>query len=112
MEKKELTEDEILREIRKRFDTNPDAPELEVDMLQFLDERAKLAQSDASWSLASYVKHYEKLKGYGLDEKLMEDLEFFIRLHIEEDLEEFLKSEFYRKFSEHKIVARVVNEYE
>lgn len=110
MEKKKFTEEELLEIIKNRFGAEPETPELDEELKRFIDERIKLEQGDASWSLDSFLQLYEKLKKYGLEEKLMRNLEFFIRLELELRKDEFLKSKFYKHFKDHKIVERVVNE--
>jgi len=110
--KKRTTDEELLELIKSLFGAEAEEMELDEELQRFLDERIKLEQGDASWSLDSYLQLYEKLKTYGLEEKLMNNLEFFIRLEIEHSRDEFLKSEFYKKFKDHKIVARAKRDYE
>ncbi|MDX1592434.1 MAG: hypothetical protein R3283_10745, partial [Balneolaceae bacterium] len=105
MENKKKKEEEIIDEIRQLFDPDFNSPEPDEEMWQFLDERIEIEKGDASRSLKCYVEQYETLKQYGLEDKLMESLEFFIRFELEHSRDEFLKTEFYRKFKDHKIVA-------
>jgi len=109
---KRTPNDAVLERIKSLFEAEIEEVELDDEMQRFLDERIKLEQSDASWSLDAYLRLYEKLKTYGLEEKMMENLEFFIRIEIEDSREDFLKSEFYKKFKNHKIVARAKRDYD
>ena len=113
MENDKRTPDGVaLERIKSLFGAEIEDVELDDEVQRFLNERMKLEQSDASWSLDAYLRLYEKLKTYGLEEKMMENLEFFIRIEIEESREDFLKSKFYRKFKNHKIVARAKRDYD
>ena len=110
---KRRNDEEILKMIKSLFGAEAEEDwELDDELQQFLDERIKLEQGDASWSLESFLQLYEKLKEYGLEEKLMDNLEFFIRLEIELNRDDFLKSEFYKKFKNHKIVSRAKRDSE
>lgn len=111
-DEKPINEQEILERIKELFEAERDCIELDEEMKRFIEERRKLEQSDASWSMSRYLQLYEKLKIYGLDEKMMKNLEFFIRLELQHNRNDFLKSEFYKKFKDHKILSRAKRDYD
>ena len=77
----------------------------------FMKQRDKLEEQTA-WSFEAFVQNYEKLKAYGLDEKLINQLEWLIVFYLENRKEEFLKSEFYERFQDHEVVQKAKIEYE
>lgn len=112
MDDEKQIEEELLETIRNLFGAEIEDVELDNQVERFLDTRIKLEQSDASWSLDRYLQLYEKLKTYGLEEKMMRNLEFFIRLELKYCKDDFLKSEFFKKFKNHRIVARAKRDYD
>lgn len=104
---KETTIDEI----KQLFDAIPDAYMPDEEELRLMDERHKL-EEEMSWSFEAYVENYDLLKAYGLDEKLLNQLEWLIVFYLENRKEEFLGSKFYKRFKEHEVVKRGVMEYE
>jgi hypothetical protein len=112
MKKQKLTYDELVEKLKSLFDAVPVVEDLSDEHLDFLDERNALERrADLWWSFDGFVDQYDNLKAYGLEEKLMAELEIKIRWALEDDKEEFLKSRFYRRFQDHDIVARAVNDY-
>ena len=110
MEKKN-DDEKITTWLRELFDAEPEHYIPDEEELRFLKERYKLEQETA-WSFEAYVENYEQLKKYGLDEKLMIQLEWFIIFYLENRREEFLGSAFYQKFKNHEVVQRAEMEYE
>lgn len=101
----------ILNLLRELFDVVPEQYIPDEEELQFLEERDKLEQETA-WSFEMYVQNYEKLKEYGLDEKLLKQLKWLIIFYLENRRDEFLGSQFYEKFKDHEVIQRAFLEFE
>ncbi len=93
------------------FDAIPASYSPDEEELRLMDERNKL-EEEMSWSFEAYVENYDLLKEYGLDEKLINQLEWLIVFYLENRREEFLGSEFYKRFQGHEVVKRAYLEYE
>jgi len=100
-----------MQQLRELFDAEPEHYIPDEEELQFLEERDKLEQETA-WSFEMYVKNCERLTKYGLDQKLLKQLEWFILFYLENRREEFFGSAFYQKFKNHEVVQRAEMEYE
>lgn len=111
MKKEKLNHDELVEVLKSLLDADPDSYIPDEDDLQLIDERNQL-EKETVWSFEAYVDNHEKLKAYGLDEKLMNELEWLIVFYLENRKEEFLSSKFYVRFKEHKVVRRAEMEYE
>ena len=97
--------------IRELFDAVPEMYDPDEDETQFIDERNRL-EKDAAWSFEAYAENYDQINAYGLDEKLMNQLEWLIIFYLENRREEFLGSEFYLMFKNHEVVQRAEMEFE
>ena len=75
-----------------------------------MEERDKL-EEETALSFEIYVEYYERLREYGLDQKLIKQLEWFILFFLENRREEFLRSEFYKRFRNSEVVQRAEMEY-
>ena len=107
----ETDESKWLGQLKKKFDAEPEHYTPDEEELRFLKERDKLEQ-ETEWSFELYLENYDKLKEYGLDEKLMIQLEWFIIFYLENRKDEFLGSAFYQMFKNHEVVRRAEMEYE
>ena len=102
---------EIIEEIKQLFDASPEYSVPDEEMERFLDRRTELLQSNIVCSLEKYIRQFETLKEYGVEDKIMYNMEFIIRLELRQQKEEFLKSEFYKQFKGHKVVERVLDDW-
>lgn len=110
MTEKKNNDSEFIELIKVRFGATPDMYQADKDEFQFIDERNKL-EEETAWCFDAYVENYEKLKKYGLEEKLMRELDFMIRFWLENRTEDFFQLEFYSEFKDHEIVEKAVREY-
>ncbi|MEX1269485.1 MAG: hypothetical protein WEA56_10815 [Balneolaceae bacterium] len=62
--------------------------------------------------LEDYVNRYDEIKAYGLDQKLIKQLEWFIIFNVENNRNAFCESRFYKKFKHHEVVKQAFREYE
>jgi len=111
MTHKKLTEEKLLHELNELFGAEHEPYDPAHEIHTFLEERAALEKRDEVWTFDGYLDLYDTLKAYALEDKLMENMEMKIRWAMEDDKEEFLESKFYRRFRDHDIVARAVNDY-
>lgn len=111
MTQSQSEEEASIEEIKKLFDAIPDAYSPDEEEIRLMDERQKL-EEEMAWSFEAYVENYDLLKAYGLDEKLINQLEWLIVFYLENRKEEFFGSEFYERFKGHAVVKRGVMEYE
>jgi len=109
--KKKKDYEHIVNKLKELFDAVPDQYNPDQEELRLLEERDELEQETAL-SFEMYVENYDKLKEHGLDEKLMNQLEWVILFYLENRREEFLESEFYERFRDHEVVQRAEIEYE
>jgi hypothetical protein len=108
---KKKNDNTIEDQLKKHFDAVSDEYIPDEDELRFLNERRELEEQTA-WSFEMYVENYEKLKEYGLEEKLIKHLEWFILFYLENRREYFIESEFYKRFRNHEAVKRAEMELE
>ncbi len=109
--KKKNDDRKITDRLRELFDVVPEHYIPDEEELRFLKERDKLEQETA-WSFELYLENYKRLTEYGLDQKLLKQLEWFILFYLENRREEFLGSAFYQKFKNHEVVRRAEMENE
>lgn len=104
-------ESEIIKELEQQFGAEPEhyVPDEEEDL--FMKERHELEEK-VHWSFEQFEKYFDELKIYGLDEKLINKLEWFIVFKLENQKEKFLRSLFYERFKDHDSVKRAISEYE
>lgn len=110
MKDKNNHDSDFIESIKDQFDAESDTYEPDRDDLQFIDERNRL-EEETAWRTNMYAKNYEQLKIYGLEDKLMRELDHNIRYWLENRTKEFFDSEFYRQFRTHEVVAKEVQEY-
>lgn len=104
MKDKNTHDSEIIEELKQRFGAIPENEILDEEEERFLQERAKVEEL-YSWDFEAFVQHFQLIKGYGLEEKLLETLEWKIQHFLEpSELKELRQTEFYRLFGEHKII--------
>lgn len=103
-------ESELIKELKQRFGAEEEQYEPNNDELQLIEERSALENSEEIWTLEGYVKNYDRLVQFGLEEKQMENLQFHIEWSYRNWKKMFYRSEFYKQFKEHDVVKRIVNE--
>jgi len=108
---KETDYDGKVKQIRELFDAVPEMYQPDEVETRFMEERIHL-EKETAWSFEAYAENYEQIKAYGLDEKLMIQLEWFILFYLENRRKEFLGSAFYQKFKNHEVVKRAEMEYD
>lgn len=111
MTDRKMNRSEFIAELKDKFGAVPETYHPHKEELQFLDERDRL-EEQVYGDLEAYVEKYELLKAYGLEEKLIKQLEWFILFYLENKNEEFLQSSFYRRFKDHEVVKKAEMEYE
>lgn len=99
-----MEEYKLLTKIQEMFDAELDEFIPTEDELEFLDERNRLEADPDVWSLEGIVANYGKLLEYGLVDKMLKNLDIFIVWRFVDGEENFMKSEFYRLFKDHKVV--------
>ena len=110
MTNKKNDSSDFIESIKDQFDAESDTYEPDRDDLQFIDERNRL-EEETAWRTDMYAENYQQLKIYGLEDKLMRELDHTIRYWLKNRTKEFFKSEFYRQFRDHEVVAKEVQEY-
>lgn len=111
MKEKKSHNEEIIEELKQRFEVDLAVARPTEDEVQFLRERDQL-EEEVLWSFEKYVQNYDLLKAYGLEDKLINELEWFIVFKLVHNKEEFMESSFYKKFKDHKVVQRALSEHE
>lgn len=111
MENLKNQESEFIEELKQRFGAEEEQYMPTDEELQFLEEREDL-ESELLWSFEKYEQNYELIKAYGLESKLINELEWFIVFELEHDKQKFLGSTFYQQFKYHEVVQRALLEYE
>jgi hypothetical protein len=110
MTEKKNEEQDMIEGIKNRLGAEPESYEPDDEELRFLDERNRL-EKETAWRIDMYAKNYEQLKVYGLEDKLMRELDATIRYWLENRPQEFFNSEFYRQFRTHETVVKATDEY-
>ena len=103
-------QDKLLEVLQEKFGAEMVSNEPSEDERRFLKERYELEQM--IWTLELYFYYYDLLKTYGLEQKILEELEWNIIWQLENNKNEFLKSVFYKKFKGHDSVQKAKTEYE
>lgn len=103
-------ESKKLKFIMEMFDAIPDEYELTEDDKQFLQDRNELEQKADLEYLEGYVKFYDQLVEYGLDDKIMERLAYVIKWYLDFHEKEFFQTEFYKRFKNHQVVQQLIEE--
>ena len=96
----------LLEELKESFGAIPEGKLLNEQEEHFLEERNKLEISEEVYYLDGYTRQYEQLKKFGLEDRLMEQLDFLIEWYLENRIEALRESEFYRKFQNHPVVKK------
>lgn len=110
MTDKNHDDSDFIKSIKEQFGAESETYEPDRDELQLIDERNRL-EEETAWRTDMYAENYEQLKFYGLEDKLMRELDHTIRYWLENRTQEFFKSEFYWQFKTHEVVAKEVQEY-
>ena len=106
-----LSHSERIEFIKNLFDAEPEIHWPDDDLLSFLDSRSELEKDPDIQTLEGYTRHYETLRTYALDEKIMKELEFLIKWNLQFWPESFYSTEFYRKFKQHHVVRKAIDDY-
>ena len=101
----------IVKKLKELFDAVPEEYNPDQEELRLLEERDEL-ERESALSFEMYLENYDTLREHGLDDKLMNQLEWFILFYLENRRDEFLGSEFYERFKDHEVVKRAEMEYE
>src|SRR6056297_3374542 len=101
---------EIMEELKNRLGAEPELYQPDEEELRFIEERDRLGE-EMQCSFEKYTQYYELIRAYGLDLKLINELEWFIVIELEHNREEFIRSPFYQKFKDHEVVKRAYSEY-
>ena len=105
-----MNEDQLLKELKRRFGAILESRELEEEELSFLKSRDE-AEIVFGWDFDAFVKHYQLIKEYALEEKLLELLAIRIEGFMDPfDIEQLKKTEFFRQFGEEKIIRMAISE--
>ena len=97
--------------MKRLFDTTPETSCPDDDLLSFLDTRSKLEKDPDLLTLEGYTSHYETLRTYALDEKIMKKMYLLIKWHLQFQPEPFYSSEFYWKFKHHPVVLKTIDDH-
>ena len=111
MEDKKLDTSHVIEEIKRVFGAEIEQGHPNQDDLQFLQER-DLLEEKVTGSFEMYAQNYELLQAYGLETKLINELEWFIVFTLEHNRDEFLESPFYQRFKDHRVVKRALLEHQ
>ena len=109
MTKTNHNEARIIQVLEEKFgaETIKDYPDNEAS--KFLKQRYEL--ENIVWTIDQYFRHYHLLKTFGLEEKLIDELQWNIIWQLENNKPDFLESDFYKKFKDHNSVQRAKTEY-
>jgi len=110
MTNRENNDAEIMEELKNRLGAEPELYQPDEEELRFIEERNRL-EKEMECSFEKYTEHYELIRAYGLDLKLINELEWFIVIELEHNREEFVETPFYQKFKNHEVVKRAYSEY-
>ena len=99
----------LLKELENRFG----AEQITADKVQlrFLEER-DLLFNECCWDFDAFVEHYQLIKRYGLEDKLMEVLAWrILNLLDGSEINELKESEFYKLYGEQKLIKSAFLEW-
>lgn len=81
----------------------------ELEILRIRDQLEELY----SWDFDLYVEHEAEIMKYGLDAKLFSKLEWLAKFYFENERgQEFLNSNFYKKYGDMERFQRIIRDYE
>jgi len=110
--KNDKRESDLINEIKELFEAVTERVSLTEEEKQFLEQRRELETREDVWTLGGYTRLHDHLKKYGLEDKLMDNLEPMIKWTFKNRKQEFLDSEFYERFKNHEAVRRAEMEYD
>jgi len=102
----------LINEIKELFEAVTERVSLTEEEKQFLEQRRELETREDVWTLGGYTRLHDHLKKYGLEDKLMDNLEPMIKWTFKNRKQEFLDSEFYERFGENEVVMNAIFEQE
>jgi len=106
----EFMNSDVIEQLKQRFGATIEEERIDQEDLDYLRKRDEI-EDVYSWHFNAFVKHYQLIKDYGLKEKLLNDLAWRIKHHLENhEIDELKKSEFYKQFGTHKIIEDAINE--
>lgn len=99
-------EKELLKELEQRFGAEIEKSPPDEDETKFLEKRDELAEI-LNWNFDAFVEHFQLIKNYGLEDKLLEQLAYKIEHFLDTDQIEALKStKFYHQFGKYEIIEK------
>lgn len=112
MEDKYLHESELIEELKQMFGAKVEHYYPSKEEEEFLEERQKIFELYC-WDFKAFVKHYQLIKEYGVDNKCLETLAWKIEYVLDDKAVSHLtKSEFYSQFGEYKIIRNALLKHE
>lgn len=107
-----MNEEIIFKELEKRFGAIPEEEQIGQEDLDYLNKRAEIEEA-YSWHFDAFVEHFQLIKQYALDEKILEVLAWKIQNHLKDhEIVELKKSAFFKRFGTHKIIEEAFLEAE
>ena len=105
-----MKEKEVIEDIKNRFGAELESTVLDEEEERFLQRRQEVEELYA-WYFEAFVQHYQLIKEYGLEEKLLTNLAWKIRhLLSSEEIRELKYSNFHRNFGEYEIIKEALEE--
>ncbi|MEX1015082.1 MAG: hypothetical protein WDZ80_08070 [Candidatus Paceibacterota bacterium] len=103
---------EIIRQLTKRFGATVEYLPPSEEEEQFLIDRENIYEQYC-WDFDAFVKHYQLIRKYGVDEKCLSALAWKIEEHLSlDELQELKSTEFYKLFKGHKTIENALIERE
>lgn len=105
-----MKEKEMVEDIKNRFGAEFVSHSLDEEEERFLQKRQEVEEL-YGWYFEAFVQHYQLIKEYGLEEKLLENLAWKIQHLLQpSEIRELKYSNFYRVFGEHEIIKEALTE--
>ncbi len=102
----------LVKNLKKRFGAVEEDLTYHKEDINYLDERNEI-ENIYSWSFEAFVKHYQLIREYALDEKLLEILGWRILHHLStEELIKLKSSEFLKRYGNNRIIKNALMEAE
>ena len=108
MTDKNTHESELIEEIKKLFGAIPENEVMDEVEKKFLQERAKVEEL-YSWDFDAFVKYFQLIEKYGLEEKILQQLAWKIEHFMSKNEVWLLKgSKFYEVFGGHRLIENAI----
>jgi len=99
-----MKEKDLMNELNSRFGAEAEHTQISKEDVDFLDKRAEIEQL-CSWDFNAFVEHFQLIKDYGLEEKLLDSLSWKILNHLEDhEIVELKKTPFYKRFGSQIVI--------